>query len=195
MSVSLVSFSLDLIYPWLACFRLFLSLPFSICFSQYLFSFSLDSVSVEVFGGAHYRPAADKQLGMCLTHRRVMLFWLFRILYGRMKHKTGSKTQGKSASGTRMSIVLRFLAGTQPEEIQFFLDLLSEPVKHFKDGRSLLPPYQKHTFVVNLWRSWTEESLCCEAATSHPRDVLLLKLSSPRTLLTLGVPRVVRVLC
>lgn len=33
-----------------------------------------------------------------------------------------------------MSIVLRFLAGTQPEEIQFFLDLLSEPVKHFKDG-------------------------------------------------------------
>ncbi|KAK7813691.1 hypothetical protein U0070_001397 [Myodes glareolus] len=51
-----------------------------------------------------------------------------------MKNKTGSKTQGKSASGTRMAIVLRFLAGTQPEEIQFFLDLLSEPVKHFKNG-------------------------------------------------------------
>ncbi|KAH0502963.1 Small subunit processome component 20-like protein [Microtus ochrogaster] len=57
-----------------------------------------------------------------------------KILYGRMKNKTGSKTQGKSASGTRMAIVLRFLAGTQPEEIQFFLDLLSEPVKHFKNG-------------------------------------------------------------
>lgn len=63
-----------------------------------------------------------------------MFFWHFRILYGRMKNKTGSKTQGKSASGTRMAIVLRFLAGTQPEEIQIFLDLLFEPVKHFKNG-------------------------------------------------------------
>lgn len=51
-----------------------------------------------------------------------------------MKNKTGSKTQGKSASGTRMSIILRFLAGSQPEEIQIFLDLLFEPVKHFKNG-------------------------------------------------------------
>uniref|UniRef100_G1R2X5 UTP20 small subunit processome component n=1 Tax=Nomascus leucogenys TaxID=61853 RepID=G1R2X5_NOMLE len=64
----------------------------------------------------------------------LMCFCLFRILYGRMKNKTGSKTQGKSASGTRMAIVLRFLAGTQPEEIQIFLDLLFEPVKHFKNG-------------------------------------------------------------
>jgi U3 small nucleolar RNA-associated protein 20 len=57
-----------------------------------------------------------------------------------MKNKTGSKTQGKSASGTRMAIVLRFLAGTQPEEIQIFLDLLSEPVKHFKNGSSTCLP-------------------------------------------------------
>ncbi|KAF3814531.1 hypothetical protein GH733_017689 [Mirounga leonina] len=68
-----------------------------------------------------------------------------KILYGRMKNKTGSKTQGKAASGTRMSIVLRFLAGTQPEEIQIFLDLLFEPVKHFKNesitmgGQLILP--------------------------------------------------------
>ncbi|XP_031318808.2 small subunit processome component 20 homolog [Camelus dromedarius] len=69
------------------------------------------------------------------TAHRVDLFpILMRILYGRMKNKTGSKTQGKSASGTRMAIVLRFLAGTQPEEIQIFLDLLFEPVKHFKNG-------------------------------------------------------------
>lgn len=68
-----------------------------------------------------------------------MFSWLFRILYGRMKNKTGSKTQGKSASGTRMSIVLRFLAGTQPEEIQIFLDLLFEPVKHFQNGTYQLP--------------------------------------------------------
>ncbi|XP_037702214.1 small subunit processome component 20 homolog isoform X2 [Choloepus didactylus] len=68
------------------------------------------------------------------AHRADLFPILMRILYGRMKNKTGSKTQGKSASGTRMSIVLRFLAGTQPEEIQLFLDLLFEPVKHFKNG-------------------------------------------------------------
>ncbi|XP_077628408.1 small subunit processome component 20 homolog isoform X2 [Crocuta crocuta] len=68
------------------------------------------------------------------AHRADLFPILMRILYGRMKNKTGSKTQGKSASGTRMSIVLRFLAGTQPEEIQTFLDLLFEPVKHFKNG-------------------------------------------------------------
>ncbi|XP_006871187.1 PREDICTED: small subunit processome component 20 homolog [Chrysochloris asiatica] len=68
------------------------------------------------------------------AHRADLFPILMRILYGRMKNKTGTKTQGKSASGTRMSIVLRFLAGTQPEEIQIFLDLLFEPVKHFKDG-------------------------------------------------------------
>uniref|UniRef100_A0A8C9DME9 UTP20 small subunit processome component n=1 Tax=Prolemur simus TaxID=1328070 RepID=A0A8C9DME9_PROSS len=68
------------------------------------------------------------------AHRADLFLVLMRILYGRMKNKTGSKTQGKSASGTRMAIVLRFLAGTQPEEIQIFLDLLFEPVKHFKNG-------------------------------------------------------------
>ncbi|XP_017801635.2 small subunit processome component 20 homolog isoform X3 [Papio anubis] len=68
------------------------------------------------------------------AHRADLFPILMRILYGRMKNKTGSKTQGKSASGTRMAIVLRFLAGTQPEEIQIFLDLLFEPVRHFKNG-------------------------------------------------------------
>ncbi|XP_036923704.1 small subunit processome component 20 homolog isoform X2 [Sturnira hondurensis] len=68
------------------------------------------------------------------AHRADLFPILMRILYGRMKNKTGSKTQGKSASGTRMAIVLRFLAGTQPEEIEIFLDLLFEPVKHFRNG-------------------------------------------------------------
>ncbi|XP_072511808.1 small subunit processome component 20 homolog [Notamacropus eugenii] len=68
------------------------------------------------------------------AHRADLFSVLLRILYGRMKNKTGSKTQGKSASGTRMSIVLRFLAGSSPEEVHMFLDLLFEPVKHFKNG-------------------------------------------------------------
>uniref|UniRef100_A0A8C2VK88 UTP20 small subunit processome component n=1 Tax=Chinchilla lanigera TaxID=34839 RepID=A0A8C2VK88_CHILA len=68
------------------------------------------------------------------AHRAELFPILMRILYGRMKNKTGSKTQGKAASGTRTATVLRFLAGSEPEEIQVFLDLLSEPVKHFKNG-------------------------------------------------------------
>ncbi|CAH2277583.1 small subunit processome component 20 homolog [Pelobates cultripes] len=70
-------------------------------------------------------------------HRPDLMPVLMRLLYGRMRSKTGSKTQGKSAAGTRMSIVLRFLAGSQPEEIRMFLDLLYEPVKHLKEGPCL----------------------------------------------------------
>uniref|UniRef100_A0A8C5L0M4 UTP20 small subunit processome component n=1 Tax=Jaculus jaculus TaxID=51337 RepID=A0A8C5L0M4_JACJA len=81
----------------------------------------------------HFSIAEDNTI-VKTAHRADLFPILMRLLYGRMKNKTGSKTQGKSASGTRMAIVLRFLAGTQPEEIQIFLDLLSEPVKHFKNG-------------------------------------------------------------
>ncbi|KAM3924125.1 small subunit processome component 20 homolog [Leptodactylus fuscus] len=70
-------------------------------------------------------------------HRADLMPVLMRILYGRMRSKTGSKTQGKAAAGTRMSIVLRFLAGSQMEEIRMFLDLLYEPVKHLKEGSCL----------------------------------------------------------
>uniref|UniRef100_A0A671FCV4 UTP20 small subunit processome component n=1 Tax=Rhinolophus ferrumequinum TaxID=59479 RepID=A0A671FCV4_RHIFE len=81
----------------------------------------------------HFNISEDNTV-VKAAHRADLFPILMRILYGRMKNKTGSKTQGKSASGTRMSIVLRFLAGTQPEEIQIFLDLLFEPVKHFQNG-------------------------------------------------------------
>lgn len=74
-----------------------------------------------------YRPIASEKLTW-------FLFTPWRILYGRMKNKTGSKTQGKSAAGTRMAIVLRFLAGSLSEEIRVFLDLLFEPVRHFNNG-------------------------------------------------------------
>ncbi|NWH65197.1 UTP20 protein, partial [Geococcyx californianus] len=69
-----------------------------------------------------------------MEHRPDLIPVLMRILYGRMRNKTGSKTQGKSAAGTRMSIVLRFLAGSLPEEIRMFLYLLFEAVKQFSNG-------------------------------------------------------------
>ncbi|XP_048356593.1 small subunit processome component 20 homolog isoform X1 [Sphaerodactylus townsendi] len=67
-------------------------------------------------------------------HRPELVPVLMRILYGRMRNKTGNKTQGKSAAATRMAIVLRFLAGSLPEEIRMFLDLLFEPVKCYSSG-------------------------------------------------------------
>uniref|UniRef100_A0A663MTT8 UTP20 small subunit processome component n=1 Tax=Athene cunicularia TaxID=194338 RepID=A0A663MTT8_ATHCN len=69
-----------------------------------------------------------------VEHRPDLIPVLMRILYGRMRNKTGSKTQGRSSAGTRMSIVLRFLAGSLPEEIRMFLDLLFEAVKQFSNG-------------------------------------------------------------
>uniref|UniRef100_A0A803XPU0 UTP20 small subunit processome component n=1 Tax=Meleagris gallopavo TaxID=9103 RepID=A0A803XPU0_MELGA len=69
-----------------------------------------------------------------MEHRPHLVPVLMRILYGRMRNKTGNKTQGKSAAATRMSIVLRFLAGSLPEEIRMFLDLLFEAVKQFSHG-------------------------------------------------------------
>ncbi|KAM8820065.1 small subunit processome component 20 homolog [Eudromia elegans] len=69
-----------------------------------------------------------------MEHRPVLIPVLMRILYGRMRNKTGSKTQGKSSASVRMAIVLRFLAGSLAEEIRMFLDLLFEAVKQFSNG-------------------------------------------------------------
>ncbi|XP_018603010.1 small subunit processome component 20 homolog [Scleropages formosus] len=62
---------------------------------------------------------------------------LLRVLYGRMRSKTGNKTQGKAGATTRSSIVLRFLAGCLPEEIDMFIDLLLEPVIRYSHGPCL----------------------------------------------------------
>ncbi|XP_048404834.1 small subunit processome component 20 homolog [Stegostoma tigrinum] len=71
------------------------------------------------------------------AHRPELIPIIMRILYGRMRSKTGSKTQGRAAAGTRMVIVLNFLAGSLPQEIHLFLDLLLEPVKHLTQGSCL----------------------------------------------------------
>uniref|UniRef100_H3APA8 UTP20 small subunit processome component n=1 Tax=Latimeria chalumnae TaxID=7897 RepID=H3APA8_LATCH len=70
-------------------------------------------------------------------HRPDLIPVLMRILYGRMRNKTGSKSQGKSGARARMAIVLQFLAGSLPEEIGMFIDLILEPVKHFSQGTCL----------------------------------------------------------
>lgn len=56
------------------------------------------------------------------------------MLFGRLRSKAGSKFQGKASAATRSSIILRFLAGCQTEELGMFIDLLLEPVSHHGQG-------------------------------------------------------------
>ncbi|XP_031438174.1 small subunit processome component 20 homolog isoform X1 [Clupea harengus] len=67
-------------------------------------------------------------------HRPQLIPLLMRILYGRMSTKGGSKFQGKTSTASRSSIVLRFLAGCQPQELGIFIDMLLEPVSHHSQG-------------------------------------------------------------
>uniref|UniRef100_A0A6Q2ZBS3 UTP20 small subunit processome component n=1 Tax=Esox lucius TaxID=8010 RepID=A0A6Q2ZBS3_ESOLU len=71
------------------------------------------------------------------SHRAQLIPLLMRILFGRMRSKTGSKFQGKAGAVQRSSIVLRFLAGCQSQELGMFIDLLLEPVCHHGQGPCL----------------------------------------------------------
>ncbi|KFM72555.1 Small subunit processome component 20-like protein, partial [Stegodyphus mimosarum] len=62
-------------------------------------------------------------------HRINVLPVLMRIMYGKMLHKTGNNTTGKSQAQTRRSLVLRFLAGCKAEELKMFFDLVFLPFK------------------------------------------------------------------
>ncbi|GCB68829.1 hypothetical protein scyTo_0000958 [Scyliorhinus torazame] len=84
----------------------------------------------------HFSIAEETTI-VSAPHRVELIPVIMRILYGRMRSKTGRKTQGRAAAGTRMAIVLNFLAGSLPQEIDAFLDLLLEPVKHLTEGSCL----------------------------------------------------------
>uniref|UniRef100_A0A8C9YSM5 UTP20 small subunit processome component n=1 Tax=Sander lucioperca TaxID=283035 RepID=A0A8C9YSM5_SANLU len=71
------------------------------------------------------------------SHRAKLIPLLMRILFGRLRSKAGSKFQGKASAATRSSIILRFLAGCQAEELGIFIDLLLEPVCHHSQGSCL----------------------------------------------------------
>ncbi|XP_044199894.1 small subunit processome component 20 homolog [Thunnus albacares] len=71
------------------------------------------------------------------SHRARLIPLLMRILFGRLRTKAGSKFQGKASAATRSSIILRFLAGCQAEELGMFIDLLLEPVCHHSQGSCL----------------------------------------------------------
>ncbi|XP_019108873.2 small subunit processome component 20 homolog isoform X2 [Larimichthys crocea] len=71
------------------------------------------------------------------SHRTKLIPLLMRILFGRLRSKAGSKFQGKASAASRSSIILRFLAGCQAEELGIFIDLLLQPVCHHSQGSCL----------------------------------------------------------
>ncbi|XP_054911685.1 small subunit processome component 20 homolog [Poeciliopsis prolifica] len=71
------------------------------------------------------------------SHRGRLIPVLMRILFGRLRSKAGSKFQGKASAATRSAIILRFLAGSQSEELGMFIDLLLEPLSHYSQGSCL----------------------------------------------------------
>uniref|UniRef100_UPI00398E4C32 small subunit processome component 20 homolog n=1 Tax=Pristiophorus japonicus TaxID=55135 RepID=UPI00398E4C32 len=96
----------------------------------------------------HFSIAEETTI-VSAPHRIELIPLIMRILYGRMRSKTGNKTQGRAAAGTRMAIVLHFLAGSLPQEIHVFLDLLLEPVKHFTQG-SCLPAVLQSVATLDM---------------------------------------------
>ncbi|XP_027875748.1 small subunit processome component 20 homolog isoform X2 [Xiphophorus couchianus] len=71
------------------------------------------------------------------SHRGRLIPLLMRILFGRLRTKASSKFQGKASAATRSAIILRFLAGSQSEELGMFIDLLLEPLSHYSKGSCL----------------------------------------------------------
>uniref|UniRef100_A0A3B3UBG5 UTP20 small subunit processome component n=1 Tax=Poecilia latipinna TaxID=48699 RepID=A0A3B3UBG5_9TELE len=73
----------------------------------------------------------SEETGVVDASHRSRLIPLLMILFGRLRSKAGSKFQGKASAATRSAIILRFLAGSQSEELGMFIDLLLEPLCHY----------------------------------------------------------------
>ncbi|XP_023672630.2 small subunit processome component 20 homolog isoform X2 [Paramormyrops kingsleyae] len=121
------------------------------------------------------------------SHRPRLIPVLLRILYGRMRSKTGSRSQGKACATARSSIVLRFLAGCLPEEMGMFIDLLLEPVIHYSQGSCLA--------AVQCASDSTEASAVLPLGRQHGLlnmvDVLIHKLGH---LVSQHLPKVLQIL-
>uniref|UniRef100_H2Z902 Uncharacterized protein n=1 Tax=Ciona savignyi TaxID=51511 RepID=H2Z902_CIOSA len=59
--------------------------------------------------------------------RKVLVPILLRLLFGRMRSKTGASSGGKENSVARRSVIIRFLAGMEASEMKDFLNMVVEP--------------------------------------------------------------------
>nr|XP_002120920.1 small subunit processome component 20 homolog [Ciona intestinalis]XP_009860979.1 small subunit processome component 20 homolog [Ciona intestinalis] len=84
----------------------------------------------EFFDDKLFRDALTNfEISSLLEDRDVVAPILLRILFGRMRSKTGGSSGGKQNSSTRRSIIIRFLAGVSSSELEDFIYLIVEPYK------------------------------------------------------------------
>ncbi|KAK7901998.1 hypothetical protein WMY93_018767 [Mugilogobius chulae] len=83
------------------------------------------------------------------SHRAKLIPLLMRLLFGRLRTKAGSKFQGKASAASRSSIILRFLAGCQSEELGMFIDLLLEPLSHHSQDSGLFDNFDFYNFSLD----------------------------------------------
>ncbi|CAL7939981.1 unnamed protein product [Xylocopa violacea] len=74
----------------------------------------------------------DKESNMILDeHRNDFIPILMRIIYAKMVTKTGMRTGGKAGGTLKRKIILRFLAGTQEDEMIIFTKMAFKPFKRY----------------------------------------------------------------
>jgi len=64
-------------------------------------------------------------------HRENLMPIIMRIIYAKMIMKTGMRTGGKGGGSTRRKIILRFLNGTQEDEMIMFIKMAFKPFKSY----------------------------------------------------------------
>ncbi|XP_071533546.1 small subunit processome component 20 homolog [Panulirus ornatus] len=82
-------------------------------------------------------------------HRKDLMPYLMRILYGKMHFKTGANSSGKAKVSVRKGIVLRFLAGARESELSTFLELAFDVLMSHLDGTALdIVIRSRHSFNI-----------------------------------------------
>lgn len=65
------------------------------------------------------------------THRENLMPIILRIIYAKMIMKTGMRTGGKASGLERRKMILRFLSGTQEDEMIIFVQMAFRPFKSY----------------------------------------------------------------
>nr|XP_039257179.1 small subunit processome component 20 homolog [Styela clava] len=92
---------------------------------------------------------------------------LFRLMYGRMVSKSGIGGQGRK----RRSTVLRYLSGLTQQEMQAFIFLSIESIKHYVDQDISLKKFPDTTKIVPLSRQRGILTTLSELIEKHPNQL------------------------
>ncbi|RWS09630.1 hypothetical protein B4U79_02561 [Dinothrombium tinctorium] len=75
-------------------------------------------------------PTNEEDMIIKMDHRKELMPYIMRIIYGKMLYKTGDHTSGQSKSSLRRSVVFRFLAGCPEDELFVFFKLAFSSFTH-----------------------------------------------------------------